>query len=231
MEYFSLLELPEDIKALVFERVSRNSILDLFCVRESSKWMKALADRRRVYNFFDVLSVPWDLDMPSQFLKTCYEEGNPSTIYLKGAQFFFYWCFKEEGFYLLKQAADAGYERAVYLHAITRVIFWSDGEYMSRIPRESVARMGKLVRSVKWGGGLWHCNEFREKKEAFESSYLPWFYNCKCGNLIERAWNCLWQIDVSKDDSMYNRCFYIKELGCFFRDFLPVTLFRDTSRW
>ena len=145
MKYFPLLELPKDIQALVVERVARNSILDLFCVKESFKWMKALADRRRVYHFFDVLSVPWDLDMPSQFLKTCYEEGNPSTIYLKGAQFFFSWCFKEEGLYLLKQAADAGYERAVYLHAITRVIYWSDGEYMSRIPRESVARMGKLV--------------------------------------------------------------------------------------
>ncbi|KAG2328742.1 hypothetical protein Bca52824_011470 [Brassica carinata] len=102
---------------------------------------------------------------------------------------------------------------------------------MSHIPRESVARMGKLVRSAKWGGGLWHCNEFREKKKAFDSSYLPWFDNCKCGNLIERSWNCLWQIDISKDESMCNRCFYIKELGCFFRDILPVTLFRDTRRW
>ncbi|KAG2304401.1 hypothetical protein Bca52824_033052 [Brassica carinata] len=123
MEYFPLLELPEDIKALVVEGVARNSILDLFFVRESSKRMKALADRCSVYHFFDVLSVPWDLDMPSQFLKTCYEERNPSTIYLEGAQFFFSWCFKEEGLYLLKQAADAGYELAVFLHAITRVIY------------------------------------------------------------------------------------------------------------
>ncbi|KAG2305264.1 hypothetical protein Bca52824_033915 [Brassica carinata] len=153
MEYFPLLELPEAIQALVVERVARNSILDLFCVRESSKWMKALADRRRVYNFFDVLSVPWDLDMPSQFLKSCYEEGNPSTIYIKGAQFVYTFAFKEEGLALMKRAAEAGYERAVYLHAITRVIFWSDGQYINRIPRESAERIEKLVRSVKWGWG------------------------------------------------------------------------------
>ncbi|KAG2314928.1 hypothetical protein Bca52824_018050 [Brassica carinata] len=100
-----------------------------------SKWMKALADRRRVYHFFDVLSVPWGLGMPSLFLKTCYEERNPSTIYIKGVHFFFSFGFKEEGLSLLKQAADVGYEHAVYLHAITRVIYWSDGQYMSCIPR------------------------------------------------------------------------------------------------
>ena len=219
MEYFPLLELPEDIQALVVERVARNSILDLFCVRESSKWMKALADRRRVYHFFDVLSVPWDLDIPSQFLKTCYEEGNPSTIYIKGAQFVYTFGFKEEGLALMKRAADAGYERAVYLHAITRVIFWSDGQYISRIPRESAERIGKLVRSVKWGWGLWHCNEFREKIEVFEWSFLEEFYSCNCGNLNDRFWWCLFHIDRSKDDNMCDRCFWIKELGCLFSDF------------
>ncbi|KAG2313886.1 hypothetical protein Bca52824_017008 [Brassica carinata] len=187
MEYFSLLEFPEDIQALVVERVACNSICDLYCIRETSKWMKALADRRRVYHFFDVLSVPWGL--------------------------------------------NAGYERAVYLHAITRVVYWSDGQYMSRIPRESAERMGKLVRSVKWGWILWHRNDFHENSELFDSSYLPSFYSCKCGNLIERSWNCLWQIDISKDDSMCNRCFWIKELGCFFRDFQPMAMFRDTTRW
>ncbi|KAG2315067.1 hypothetical protein Bca52824_018189 [Brassica carinata] len=59
MDYFPLLELPEDIKALVVERVARNSIQDLYGVRASSKSMKALADRRRVYHFSDLLSVPW----------------------------------------------------------------------------------------------------------------------------------------------------------------------------
>ncbi|KAG2307345.1 hypothetical protein Bca52824_027093 [Brassica carinata] len=107
-----------------------------------SKWMKALADRCRVYHFFDVLSVSWGLGMPSQFLKTCYEERNPSTIYIKGVQFFFSFGFKEAELSILKQAADAGYERAVYLHAITRVNYWSDGHYISCIPRESAERMG-----------------------------------------------------------------------------------------
>ncbi|KAL0742303.1 hypothetical protein Bca4012_083816 [Brassica carinata] len=231
MKYFPLLELSEDIQELVVERVARKPILDLFCVTESSKWMKALADRRRVYYFFDVLFVPWDLNMPSHFLKTCYEEGNPSTIYIKGAQFVYTFSFKEEGLALMKRAADAGYERAVYLHAITRVIFWSDGQYISHIPRELAERIGKLVRSVKWGWGMWHCSEFREKIEVFQWSFLEEFYSCNCGNLNDQLWWCMSHIDRSKDYNMCDRCFWIKELGCLFGDFEPISVIRDTRRW
>ncbi|KAF3575353.1 hypothetical protein F2Q69_00060438 [Brassica cretica] len=60
-----------------------------------------------------------------------------------------------------RMAAGAGYERAVYTHAITQVIFWSDGQYFAGIPRETVDRIGKLVLPVKWGWGLWHSDEFR----------------------------------------------------------------------
>ncbi|KAF3602829.1 hypothetical protein F2Q69_00035734 [Brassica cretica] len=84
MEYFPLLELPEEIQALVVERVVRNSFQDLYGLKASSKSMKALAERRGVYYFYDVLSVPWGFNMPSQLLKSCYAEGNPSTLYIKG---------------------------------------------------------------------------------------------------------------------------------------------------
>ncbi|KAF3552291.1 hypothetical protein DY000_02004366 [Brassica cretica] len=89
MEYFSFLELPEEIQALVVERVARNSFQDLYGLKASSKPMKALAERRGVYYFYDVLSVPWGLNMPSQLLKSCYAEGNPRTLYIKGIQFYF----------------------------------------------------------------------------------------------------------------------------------------------
>ncbi|KAH0929010.1 hypothetical protein HID58_014737 [Brassica napus] len=79
MEYFPLLELPEEIQALVVERVARDSFQDLYGLKASSKSMKALAERHGVYYFYDVLSVPWEL-MPSQLLKSCYAEGNPSTL-------------------------------------------------------------------------------------------------------------------------------------------------------
>ncbi|CAF1978021.1 unnamed protein product [Brassica napus] len=36
----------------------------------------------------------------------------------------------------MKRAADAGYERAVYTHAITQAIFLCDGQYFHGIPRE-----------------------------------------------------------------------------------------------
>ncbi|KAF3540562.1 hypothetical protein F2Q69_00021600 [Brassica cretica] len=50
--------------------------------------MKALADRRSVCHFYDVLSVPCGLNMPAELLKTCYVERNPSTLYMKGVRFF-----------------------------------------------------------------------------------------------------------------------------------------------
>ncbi|CAN6894977.1 unnamed protein product [Brassica oleracea] len=122
--------MPEEIQALVVERVAGNSFQDLFGLRASCKLMKAFADRRRVCHFYDVLSVPWGLNIPAELLKTCYAEKNPSTLYIKGVQFFFSFSRKEERLSLMKRATDAGYERAVYTHAITRAMFWCDGQYL-----------------------------------------------------------------------------------------------------
>ncbi|CAN6894975.1 unnamed protein product, partial [Brassica oleracea] len=89
MKYFLILEMPEEIQALVVERVAGNSFQDLYGLRASCKLMKALADQRRVCHFYDVLSIPWRLNMPAELLKTCYAERNPSTLYKKGVQFVF----------------------------------------------------------------------------------------------------------------------------------------------
>ena len=163
--------MPEEIQAVVVERAARNSIQDLFGLKASSRSMKALAERRGVYHFLDVVSVPWGLNVPSELLKACYAEGNPSTLYIKGVQFFYTFDLKEEGLSLMKRAADAGYERAVYTHAMTRAIFWGEGKYLSRIPIESLDRIGKLVRSVKWGWGLWHTPEFKERMALVHITY------------------------------------------------------------
>ncbi|CAF1904644.1 unnamed protein product [Brassica oleracea] len=211
MNYFPLLELPEEIKALVVERVARNSFQDLYGLKASSKSMKALAERRGVYHFYDVLSVPWGLNMPSSLLKSCYAEGNPSTLYIKGVQFFLSFGLKEEGLSLMKRAEMQ--------------------DYFAGIPRESVQRIGKLVRSVKWGWGLWHSDEFRQNRVVFVSAYVPSFYRCQCATHVERQCLCLWHIDMTKDDNMCERCFWIKEIGTFLRDFEPISVIRDTRKW
>ncbi|KAF3591459.1 hypothetical protein DY000_02021497 [Brassica cretica] len=118
--------------------------------------------------------------MPSELLKTCYAERNPSTLYVKGVQFFFPFRSKEEGLSLMKRATDAGYECALIV---------------------------KLVRSVKWGWGLWHSDEFRQHRALFISAYLLSFYSCQCANLVERQCLCLWHIDGTKDYNMCDRCF------------------------
>ncbi|CAF2044597.1 unnamed protein product [Brassica rapa] len=195
MEYFPLLELPEDLQAMVVERVARNSFQDLYRLRASSRSMKALAEMRR------------------------------------GVQFFYSYDEQDYGLSLIKRAADAGYERAVYTHAMTQAIFYGDAQYFRRIPRATVDRVGKLVRDAKWGWGLWHTDEFRQIKAMFTSTYVPSFYLCQCANVVDRQCLCLWHIDVTKDDNMCERCFWIKEISLFFRDFEPISLFRDTSKW
>ncbi|KAF3506047.1 hypothetical protein F2Q69_00007782 [Brassica cretica] len=169
--------------------------------------------------------------MPSSLLKSCYAGENPSTLYIKGVQFFFSFGLKEEGLSLMKRAADAGYERAVYTHAMTRAIFCCDGQYFVGIPRELVHRIGKLVRSVKWGWGLWHSDEFRQNRAVFVSAYVPSFYRCQCATHVDRQCLCLWHIDMTKDDNMCERCFWIKEIGTFLRDFEPISVIRDTRKW
>nr|VDD25031.1 unnamed protein product [Brassica oleracea] len=178
MEYFPLLELPEEIQALVVERQS--SV---------------------VYSIFTM----------------CYPFPRNSICLLRLS--------------LMKRASDAGYKRAVYTHAMTRAIFWCDGQYFAGIPRESVQRIGKLVRSVKWGWGLWHSNEFRQNRALLISAYLPSFYSCQCATHVERQCLYLWHIDLTKDDNMCERCFWIKEIGMFLRDFEPISLIRDTRKW
>ncbi|CAN6823537.1 unnamed protein product, partial [Brassica oleracea] len=172
IEYFSLLELPEEIQALVVERVAQ----------------------RLVYTIFMM----------------CYPFPGDSICLLR---------------------SDAGYERAVYTHAMTRAIFCCDGQYFVGIPRELVHRIGKLVRSVKWGWGLWHSDEFRQNRAVFVSAYVPSFYRCQCATHVDRQCLCLWHIDMTKDDNVCERCFWIKEIGTFLRDFEPISVIRDTRKW
>ncbi|CAN6972770.1 unnamed protein product [Brassica rapa subsp. trilocularis] len=124
MDYFPILELPEEIQALVVERVVGNSITDLYGLRASCKSIKALAERSRVNHFYDVLSVPWRLNMPPELFKTCYTERNLSTLYMKSVLFLFTFNLQEEGLAFMKLAADEGYEHAVYTYAMTRKSFW-----------------------------------------------------------------------------------------------------------
>ncbi|CAN6927923.1 unnamed protein product [Brassica oleracea] len=150
MDYFPILELPEEIHALVVEHVAGNSFTNLYGLRASCKTMKALAERSK--------------------------------------------------------------------------------EYFARFTRESVVRIGKLVRSLKWAWGLSHSDEFLAKRDEFISTVVPSFYSCQCVPVMERDW-VLWYIENSKGDKMCNRCFWIKELGLFFREFEPMSVIMDTKEW
>ncbi|KAF3497499.1 hypothetical protein DY000_02052891 [Brassica cretica] len=153
--------------------------------------------------------------MPTELLKTCYVERNPSTLYMKGVQFFFTFNLQEEGLAVMKLAADEGYERAVYTYAMTRKKIWGDEEYFAHFTRESVDRIGKQVRSLKWAWDSPHGDECRAKRDEFISTIVLSFYSCQCVPVLERDW-VLWFIENSKGDKMCNHCFWIKEVGLFF---------------
>ncbi|KAF2604671.1 hypothetical protein F2Q70_00026527 [Brassica cretica] len=55
----------------------------------------------------------------------------------------------------------------------------------ARFTRESVDRIGKLVRSLKWAWGLSHGDEFRAKRDEFISTVVPSLYSFQCVPVLE----------------------------------------------
>ncbi|CAN6906945.1 unnamed protein product [Brassica oleracea] len=100
-----------------------------------------------------------------------------------------------------KRAADAGYERAFYTYAMTLKILCKDEEYFSRFTRESVRRMGMVVRNED---PVWvnrESDRFITKRHLFTSTVVPLFYSCKCSPCLELDW-ALWYIEHSKATDM-----------------------------
>ncbi|CAN7046114.1 unnamed protein product [Brassica oleracea var. botrytis] len=53
---------------------------------------------------------------------------------------------------------------------------------------------------------------------------------CPCSPLLEGHW-ALWDIDNRKAEDMCNRCFWIKEVGLFLRDFKASTGHPNFETW
>ncbi|KAG2330192.1 hypothetical protein Bca52824_001372 [Brassica carinata] len=135
MPEFPILMLPTEIQALVVERVAHNSFADLYRLRVTCKSMRALADDRGVYASFDLFKHPWNVRIRNRLLRRCFREGNPSTLYIKGVEYFFRLERHEEGLALIKRAADAGYERALCTYVMTMKLYHQNEEYLSRFTR------------------------------------------------------------------------------------------------
>ncbi|CAN6918041.1 unnamed protein product [Brassica oleracea] len=210
MSQFPILALPSEVQPLVVQRVANNSFADLYRLQSTCKSMLALADQRGVYGSFDLFKYPWHVGRRNLLLRRCYTEGNPSCIYIKGVEYIYGLDREKEGLGLLKRAADAGYERALYTYAMTRKIFWEDEEYFSRFTRKSVGRIGMVVRDEDL---VWLNNDnerFIAKRNLFMSTVVPLFYSCPCSPCLDQDW-VLWYIECGKAGDMCNRCFWIKE--------------------
>ncbi|CAF1928560.1 unnamed protein product [Brassica napus] len=191
MEQFPILSLPPEVQGLVVKRVVHNSFEDLFRLRATCKAMRSLADDEDVYASFDLFKYPWRLNgfRLRYLLRRCYAQGNPSTLYIKGVEYFYRRNMYVEGLDLMKRAADAGFERASYTYAMTSKLWDDDGDHFRGFLRDYVAKIGLL--------GHW----------------------------------ALWDIDNRKAEDMCNRCFWIKEVGLFLRDFKASTGHPNFETW
>ncbi|KAL0875785.1 hypothetical protein Bca101_025490 [Brassica carinata] len=149
-----------------------------------------------------------------RLLRRCYDAGNPSTFYIKGVEYFYRLDRQEEGLALLKSAADAGYEE----------------ELFSLFSRQSVGQIGMVARSSHGGWNLDHNAWFITKREEFISAVDPMFRSCPCSPILDQDWDLL-GIEQSKAEDMCNRCFWLKEVGIFLRDFSPTTGFPSFDAW
>ncbi|KAL0697138.1 hypothetical protein Bca4012_064318 [Brassica carinata] len=151
MPEFPILSLPTEVQALVVERVAHNSFGDLYRLRTTCKSMLALADNGGVYTSFDLFKHPWYVRVTNRLLRICFREGNPSTLYIKGLEYCYRYERHEEGLALIKSAADARCERALYTYAMTRKIYHHDDEYLCRFTRESVAEIRMIIYELNHG--------------------------------------------------------------------------------
>ncbi|KAF2533271.1 hypothetical protein F2Q70_00030282 [Brassica cretica] len=209
MPEFPILSLPAEVQALGVQRVAHNSFSDLYRLRSTCKSRCALADDGGVYAAFDLFKYPWYVGKRNLLLRRCFEEGNPSTLYVKGVEYFYRLDHHIEGLALIKRPADAGFEQASYTYAMTRKIFSDDGEYLSRFTREYVAKIGMVVKSSE---GIWHRDHndaFLTKRHMFISTVVLLFSSFPCCPILQNDW-VLWHIEHNKGEDMCNRCFWKK---------------------
>lgn len=227
---FSILSLPTEVQALVVQRVAHNSFGDLYRLRATCKSMHALADDRGVYATFDFFKHPSNVRVSRRLLARSLREGNRSTLYIKGIDLFYIHESHQEGLALIRSAADAGCERALYTYAMTRKIYNQDDEYLSRFTRESLAEIGMVVRTAEVNWNWDHWPAFLKMKEVFIETFIPLFYSCPCSAINHRRWTH-WDVEHTKGEDMCNSCFMIKEVALFLRDFKPSTGFACFCHW
>ncbi|KAG2328488.1 hypothetical protein Bca52824_011216 [Brassica carinata] len=148
--------------------------MDRLCI--TCKSLRALADGVGVYASLDMFKDPLYVGVGYLLLRRCYDAGNPSTIYIKGVEYFYMLDRHEEGIAYLKSAADADFHQALYTYAMTSKNFNEDEEYFSRFTRKSVAQIGMVARSSYEGWNWSHNAAFLTKRDHFISTVLPSFY-------------------------------------------------------
>jgi len=181
MEEFRLSALPEELQDLVVQGVAKTLFRDLFRLRTTSKHMKEITVSPGVYASLNVFDWPSHIPRPLRLYEEFFAHESPSTLYLKGSQYFFLYGFEEEGLALIKTAADKCFEIAMYTYAMVRKAFWDDEEFFSRFNRDDIRTISMGVKENGWGWG-WPPNAtaLLTKSDEFMASVLPSYFTCEC---------------------------------------------------
>ncbi|KAL0702066.1 hypothetical protein Bca4012_058188 [Brassica carinata] len=126
---------------------------------------------------------------------------------------------------LLGRCYDAGNPSTFYIKGVA--YFYRLDRVFSR---QSVGQIGMVARSSHGGWNLDHNAWFITKREEFISAVVPMFRSCPCSPILDQDWDLL-GIEQSKAEDMCNRCFWLKEVGIFLRDFRPTTGFPSFDAW
>ncbi|CAN7028888.1 unnamed protein product [Brassica oleracea var. botrytis] len=70
---------------------------------ETTRYLQVYA----IYAAFDLFKFPWYVSKRNLLLRRCFEEANPSTLYVKGVEYFSRLDRHVEGLALIKRAAGA----------------------------------------------------------------------------------------------------------------------------
>lgn len=222
-----LLYLPSDLHEIIACYVCKNSVTDLFNFMLTCKTLGDVSCRASVYAAVDVFTTPLQRWQQSQeFMRRCYEYGNRSALYLKGAHCFFLYDRPEEGLMIIKMSADRGYPIAIYTYAMLSKVLFDDGTFLTSLTKKSVRKMSSYIRDNGWGWEVM-LPSFNKKKAEFFNSALPSLYYCPCTPY--RVWYH-WYDDGVKSLDMCDACFWVREIAMFYK-FLGVNYGPDTRDW
>ncbi|KAK9056341.1 hypothetical protein SSX86_027431 [Deinandra increscens subsp. villosa] len=213
--------LPRDLLVDVLGRVASSSFTDLFNVKLSCKDLLEPTEDDFIYQSvsIDKFSQPhWipPCTKVRSFLTSCFNKGNPESLFRKGMVDYFNLVDIESGLKYLKIAAEKGHPEATYVYGM---ILLSGGDKSSQ---EGL----NVLNSLRYSrSSYWNVQDSRDKVYSILSHM--WIYNlitlekvktsCQKRDHVIRFERRGWSLDEDKEISSCDTCLWYRELVYFYK--------------